>query len=1063
MEENDIAPKIPVYHRNNPSRIGWLTGQMRQLMCLMAQVNWGSGTEFVDISQLVAVDSCQPPSMQRDVREGQYGTIHDLRRRVTFEKLKGTLTDVFYSMKTSEIEFYPHQFKPVLRFIESATNRLLIADEVGLGKTIEAGLIWTEWQAREKARRLLVVCPPTLVPKWVRELQDRFHLPAEKVDAQQLLDLYAQFENRPSLSFVRVASYQALRPYKLDRDVLKQLNNEADEIEQSRLQKSSKRVELLDRIRKQADSVTKYSAEKFLNMVIFDEAHSMRNTASATNVLGGILSAAAGAMVCLSATPIHNQNRDLFALLRLIDPDVFPDEHVFDELCARNLSVVRLQNALAASNTQIDEIHRLVDDLTSAQDQERMAAALNDFDPSPRGWVELRHQAERLNVLNNFVNRTRKRDVIENRVLRQPVTIPVTLKPEESAFYKAVLDLVRREVRRNGGDVTSFHLIHPALRMSSSIPALAAEVREGRWGGFEEIEYLAEEDPEGLESERELDLPTEDLVSGLSTYDFEGNDSKYSALREVIRLIESRRLSQDDNENDLRLSEREKIIVFAFFKSTIAYLKRRLEADGIRTVAVTGDISDQNERDRLLSQFAEDENQVLLCSEIGAEGVDLQFARILVNYDLPWNPMRVEQRIGRIDRIGQQAPSIVIINFYVEDSIDGRIYTHLHKKIGVFERSIGALEGILGEGVAKLTAELFSKELTSEQLSEQADQTIRAIETRAREMEQIESSTGALVAFQDLLSEKIGESQRLGRYLKPDELRLHLQDFFASRYQGTEACQLFPDNPASECMECKFSFRALMDFENYCQEQELAWPDGFDRTARRAQITFDPTIHEKNRRRHPRLILVTHLHPFFRWITKENLATNNTWHKVSAIRINTDRFDPGRYFYLIYRMTFDGITRKDAFLYGVMQVGTDLLFTGDRAEELVGLALDRGESLFPQQTPDLSGMLEKLQRALDVELTRELRTFRDDQSQKMNIRLQQTGSHFDRLISDQKKRIETSVTRNVRQGGLQGFLARLQNLERMRDEQLTKIEEKAANLTESFDEVACGLIDVQSV
>ena len=143
---------------------------------------------------------------------------------MTFEKLRGMLTDVFYSMKTSEIDFYPHQFKPVLRFIESATNRLLIADEVGLGKTIEAGLIWTEWQAREKAKRLLVVCPPTLVPKWLRELQDRFQFAAEATDASHLCDLFERFTRRgPSVSFVLVTSYHALRPFRKDRPHLQRL------------------------------------------------------------------------------------------------------------------------------------------------------------------------------------------------------------------------------------------------------------------------------------------------------------------------------------------------------------------------------------------------------------------------------------------------------------------------------------------------------------------------------------------------------------------------------------------------------------------------------------------------------------------------------------------------------------------------------------------------------------------------------------------------------------------------------------------------------------------------
>jgi len=137
----EIVAGKAVSHQANPGRLGILTGRKMEAMFLMAEVNWGNQREYVDVSQLIERDPTAGTDPDAEVREGRYGTIDDLRRRITFEKLRGLLTDVFYSMKASEIDFYPHQFKPVLRFIDSATNRLLIADEVGLGKTIEAGLI----------------------------------------------------------------------------------------------------------------------------------------------------------------------------------------------------------------------------------------------------------------------------------------------------------------------------------------------------------------------------------------------------------------------------------------------------------------------------------------------------------------------------------------------------------------------------------------------------------------------------------------------------------------------------------------------------------------------------------------------------------------------------------------------------------------------------------------------------------------------------------------------------------------------------------------------------------
>jgi len=1063
MEPDDIALGKAVFHRANPGRLGVLTGNRLTAMCVMAEVDWGSQFEFADVSQLVVRESSARPSMDSDVRTGRYGTVDDLRRRITFEKLRGMLTDVFYSMKTSEIDFYAHQFKPVLRFIESATNRLLIADEVGLGKTIEAGLIWTEWQARERARRLLVVCPPTLVPKWLRELQDRFQLAAEATDAKRLVELLERFDRKgPGVSFVLVTSYHALRPFQKDRVLLQQLREATAEGEGANVAKLPPRVKLLHRVREQGDEARNQPDPKpFLDMVVFDEAHSMKNTASASYVAGEILSAAAGASVCLSATPIHNVSRDLYALMRLIDPEVFRDEFVFDLLRRQNLPVVQLQNALNATAWQSADVQPLIAALPSADMRERMVEALGQFDGSPRGRVELRHVAERMNLLGNFINRTRKRDVIENRVIRQPVTLPVTLTKEESAFYRAVLALVRSEVRKRGDSVTSFHLIHPALKMSSSLPVMATAVAGGKWGGFEELEELAEDFADEFDFEDESNLPTPEELRRLSTYNFEANDSKYAELRKALRHIAANEKLRTDKGPDADIASSDKVIIFAFFKGTIAYLQRRLEADGIRTVAVTGDIKDRVERDKLLRGFETDDNRILLCSEIGAEGVDLQFARVVVNYDLPWNPMRVEQRIGRIDRIGQKSPSIVIINFHVRDTIDGSIYTHLYAKIGIFEQSIGALEGILGEEVAKLTAQIFRDDLTMQQVAEQAEQTADAVCQRAKIESELENSTGALIAFQDLLSEQIGESQRLGRFIKPDELRLHAEDFFAARYTGNDASLLIPDNPAPDCIECKLSHRAMSDFENYCRLHDLPWPDGFSRATRVVRLTFDPAVHQLHRRQFRGLILVTHLHPFFRWITKENEATNNGWHKVSAVRVRSDEFSAGRHFYLVYRMTMEGITRRDAFHYAAKCLPTGEVLTGTRAESLLNTALDDGESRFPRQTADHSPDLAGLRSVLVNELKSVQRMFRDDQSQKLAIRRQQLNAHFNRRIEAQRRRIATAEERRVGENQLRGFRTTLANLEMKQKEQLAKLQDRAAGLKETPSEVACGFIDVE--
>jgi hypothetical protein len=593
------------------------------------------------------------------------------------------------------------------------------------------------------------------------------------------------------------------------------------------------------------------------------------------------------------------------------------------------------------------------------------------------------------------------------------------------------------------------------------MPVIAQEVRAGKWGGFEEMEALAEDLDFDITLGSLDERPPAAELTRLASFDFEQHDSKYKALREVLRLITQARQLKSDRGELIAVRADEKIIAFAFFKATIAYLQRRLEAEGIPTVAVTGEIKDKQERDDIMQRFADDQNRVLLCSEIGAAGVDLQFARIVINYDLPWNPMRVEQRIGRVDRIGQRSPTVVVVNFHVRDTIDGSIYSHLYSKIGVFEHTIGALEGILGEEVSKLTAQIFRDDLSPQQAAERAEQTAQAILARAKQEEELEQSTGAIIAFQDLLSEQIGESQRLGRFVKPAELRLHAQDFLTTRFAGPDACLLNWDNPEPGCLELTFSFRALSSFEDFCRLNDYAWPDGFTRTMRSAVLTFDPAIHEEFKRKRRQLVLVTHLHPFFRWITKENETNTDNWLQVSAVRTAAAGYAPGPYFYLIYRLELEGITRKDAFHYALKHLPTGENILGTRAEALLNQTLDQGESVFPRNVPDHSEHLKHLRRELAEELKAVQKQFREDQAHKLAVRRQQITSHFDRRIQAQRRRIATLENAPpAARRGLPGFRQQLANLEEDRARQLAELESKAAGLKESFAEVACGLLEV---
>ena len=196
-----------------------------------------------------------------EIEGGRFQGPESLRRNLLHEKLHGRLSDVMYSMETSDINFLPYQFKPILKLLESPTNSLLIADEVGLGKTIEAGLIWTELKAREGARTLLVVCPPHLVTKWRSELKRRFGVDAQDADASVVSEKLDEARRNQTSGFALVATYHGLRPPKGWED---ENNGPASQL---------------------ARKLSEWSAaeEPFLDLLIMDEAAIMRNEPSQTS------------------------------------------------------------------------------------------------------------------------------------------------------------------------------------------------------------------------------------------------------------------------------------------------------------------------------------------------------------------------------------------------------------------------------------------------------------------------------------------------------------------------------------------------------------------------------------------------------------------------------------------------------------------------------------------------------------------------------------------------------------------------------------------------------------
>ena len=316
----------------------------------------------------------------------------------------------------------------MLKLLRSPTDALLIADEVGLGKTIEAGLIWTELRARLNANRLLVVCPTTLCEKWRLELAQRFGVDARIVKADQLIELLED-RRRQAHGFAAIASIQSIRPPK-------NWDTDADE-----LRSGKSRAKLAQILVATADGAP------LIDLFVVDEAHHMRNPTTQTFALGDMLSSVSAHRVFLSATPIHLRNRDLHSLLRLVDPATFELESTLEELIdttepllkARELLLKNAAPAEVAKSFAAVRKHPIL--------AESKALTLIDEDIHagpllPADRAEIAARIDSVNQMANFLTRTRRREVEELRVTRAPVAPVLKMKTVERQFYDRITEAV---------------------------------------------------------------------------------------------------------------------------------------------------------------------------------------------------------------------------------------------------------------------------------------------------------------------------------------------------------------------------------------------------------------------------------------------------------------------------------------------------------------------------------------------------------------------------------------------------------------------------------------------
>lgn len=991
--------------KNDPAVVGIVTDKPAEERAgrLFLQIELPSGRKSYPLNQLERVTSA--PDALADLRNGKLSAPADLRRAITHLRMTGRLADMIYSMGATNTEFHAYQFKPVLKLLNAPSRGLLIADEVGLGKTIEAGLIWTELVARFDCRRLLIVCPKSLVQKWRDELRNKFNVDARICDAGELHDILLN-DRETREGFAAISSLSALAPPRGW--------NDSDEPAQG------KRAELMRYI---ADS-----EDELFDLAIFDEAHHLRNTDTARHRLGQLITSVADYSLFLSATPINLRANDLRALLKLIDPDTFEREWLFDVLQDENAPLVRAWEAARDPRVPLADVAQLLADLPegeilkTGERLKRLRAEFEKgFEDTPSSRVKIAARIEEMSLLGSLINRTRRRDVAEFMVNRRVQTVEWAMNSVERAFYDEATQQIEAYAYRH--DINERFLLAQTQRLlASSLPTAFRH-----WGERSGFLSLDEEDEEGAGDS----LPGP-LIAAIGEIcddparlrELEANDTKFERLVEWLSQLRDQDAAQ-------------RVIVFSSFRRTIDYLADRLKKANFKVMELHGGI--KVDRHEMVGRFADSPGgTILLTSEVGGEGLDLQFCRMLINWDLPWNPMKVEQRIGRIDRIGQRSPSIDIINLIAEDTIEHQVYDRLYLRLGIIQQTLGDFEPILGDIIRDIELILSNPELSSEQRSREIDRSVQAAERRKSQSEELEREAPGLIAHGDSILQKIKDAQAPYKRLTARDLR----DYVGGVLNGYAGTRLEPITGIEiESYDVRLSPRAQAEFGQYRTQNARRYPTRFSRDAAGGvKVVFganpDPG-------RYGAIEAVPMTHPLARFCASilDQRQAGVTPRPVTAFVVtgcNEWALPAGRYTVAVERWSIEGLVPIDRLAFAGAAIDSATMVEEERAEQLLMEALAREPALHHLTDTDLLPVLNVVEakllphlsdKRLDFEDAEAARHYDDVETQRALI-LQ----HKDRETNRAKAQIrELRLSNNPKhmqlsyavQGKLDKFLARM--------------------------------------
>lgn len=820
-------------------------------------------------------------------------SVDEFKGRLTALHLLSPSTENLFSLRSGRINFVPYQYRPVLKMIRSDQHRILVADEVGVGKTIEAGLILKELRARTDLSSVLVICPKALINarKWQEEMK-RFDEDFVHIDGPLLRHC------------LRETHVDGKWPSQYERAILPFSLFSSDMVFGPEEDRASQEKGLID-----LDPPPQF------DLVIVDEAHHIRNPETVLKRGVEYLCNHANAVVLLSATPVQLGSNDLFTLLNVLRSDLIFDRTSFDLMAEPNKYINRAiklcrQNSAGWPGEAARQLNRAAQTewgrmfLREGQAFQSAFDICRQDDVSDEERVTLIRELEELYTFSSIINRTRRRDIGEFTI-RRPETVTVNFTVEQQSLHDDLLDVIARILEKcHGRQNVKFMMSIIRRQAASCLYGLAPLISDILSKKLDRLDMVEVDEDFDLEFIDDIGDEISDIISRAQRLD--PVDPKVDAFIQAV----IKKSSHDKN----------KSLVFSTFRHTIAYISSHMDKTNLRYGVIHGDVSD-NDRTDIRHRFSlpkddPDALDVLLSSEVGCEGLDFQFCDFLINYDLPWNPMKVEQRIGRIDRYGQTSKAIGIVNFVTPGTVDADIYTRCLERIGVFNSAVGGSEEILGKITKEIHSIANNYTLThnerAQQLQQLSDNAIRLVKEE-QDLEKKEFELFGLDVPRATWREDIQSAE--SEWLSPDAIRQCVEAYLKLRIDP-KTNYLSGDKPLKTLRLGMASRNVLLDdFMKIPSRSDRSW------TVWKAWLTgskptIQVTLNQETAADNRSALHLTALHPLAKQAAQYFDTSDVLYCELRLTPKEINNIQKGEYKFALYRWKMLGI-RDDEKLIAV--------------------------------------------------------------------------------------------------------------------------------------------------